>query len=201
MVNRRNLRFDKRIVIGPDWDFFTRLAESCNFGYLDQATCKYRLHDTNITLSARKQVRIDSLVLCRQKAIQSPRFGECSATTQAYVFYDLLINLLFDKPQMLNAHLHWPQFMSLPKAERAKLLRLAAGNLVAVPSQVDGDGGVYVRSWLALAQRLQPFNYKTHLLVILLAIHPGLAARIIARRYKEQYEKANRSPFEGINST
>ena len=49
IISNHNLEYDKRIVIGPDWDFFVKYTNVAKFGYLDQQTCLYRVHDTNIT--------------------------------------------------------------------------------------------------------------------------------------------------------
>ena len=72
LVAQSALRYDTRIVIGPDWDFFTRYADLATFGYLPDHTCLYRVHQSNITAQVDGRRRAGYLAICREKAIRMP---------------------------------------------------------------------------------------------------------------------------------
>jgi glycosyltransferase involved in cell wall biosynthesis len=187
-----DLWYDPRIIIGPDWDFFLRFAEHATFGYRGEITCKYRIHLTNISLRANQQVRLDSLALCRKKAIQLESFSKCPIETRSFVFYDLLVNLLDGNPGEQEAILHWPQFLGLPSSEQARLLRLVAGKAIA--------GGVapdFPRSWLKRSLALEPGNLRNRIMYLLLLVHPKMAS-IILRHHYGQDDLDRFSPFSDL---
>ena len=99
LIARHNLRFDTNIVIGPDWDFFTQFADVAQFGYLDQCTCLYRVHQSNITFRTDLKARALDTAKCRTKAIKMQNFAACSPETRLAVFYDLLVNRLGSFPE------------------------------------------------------------------------------------------------------
>jgi glycosyltransferase involved in cell wall biosynthesis len=75
--------FDTRIVIGPDWDFLTRFAENNSFGYVDAATCLYRLHPTSISVSTNQERRRSTWQSAAKKP-SLPGFAGCSEAVRAY---------------------------------------------------------------------------------------------------------------------
>src|SRR5690606_26568582 len=91
LVAWRRLRYDTRIVIGPDWDFFIRYSDHATFGYVGERTYLYRVHQSNITAQIDHTRRAGFLALCREKAIGMVSFGACPVETQAAVFYELLV--------------------------------------------------------------------------------------------------------------
>jgi glycosyltransferase involved in cell wall biosynthesis len=195
-IVKLDLRFDERIVIGPDWDFFIHFAEHFRFGYINDPTCLYRIHDTNISLSARSTIRVESLILCREKAIILPGFSQCSHETRSYLFYDLCINLLAGRVERQAACVDWPQFRDLSRIEQARLLRLMAGRAIA-----GGDYNRIVRAWLWRSLKYQPFEIRTYVIFGLLGLGLRTASKILSQRYQAEVEKHMKSPFDGITST
>lgn len=197
LVEQHALRYDTRIVIGPDWDFFTRYSEHARFGYLDDHTCLYRVHLTNITVLTGLDQRAGYLAICRQNALQVDSFDRCSVETRSYVLYDLLVNLLSSDPEQQDRILHMPQFNALPEAERARILRLMA-------SQVILRGGLpleYADKWLQQARRLNPADRKTWLIHVLMRLHPSICRQFIRLRRQGQPDAAARQPFSDLNLT
>ncbi len=193
-VVSRQLEYDPRIVIGPDWDFFLRFAEDAVFGYEDVRTCKYRIHNTNITLRASQQVKLDSLALCRKKAIQLASFSKCPPETRRYVFYDLLINLVRDNPIERDSIMHMPQFFELPKEVQASLLRVAAGVSIA-----GGSVPQLPQSWLRRSQALKPGELRTLFMILLLSTSPRLAGALSRWRYSGQGNSELFAPFSNMS--
>ncbi|MCA9935692.1 MAG: glycosyltransferase, partial [Anaerolineales bacterium] len=114
LVAQHQLRYDTRIVIGPDWDFFTRYSELATFGYLDDKTCLYRVHQTNITVQVDRKRRAGYLALCREKATQLARFDELPVWVRTAVYDDLLVYLTIGQPQRQNQLVQTAQFAALP---------------------------------------------------------------------------------------
>jgi glycosyltransferase involved in cell wall biosynthesis len=189
----RKLDFDRDIVIGPDWDFLTRFAENARFGYLDQQTCLYRVHLDNVSLRTNRQKRMQSLARCREKFIKLERFGFCSLQTRAFVFYDLLINLLINDPEQQAKFTKEPEFLNLPAIEQARLFRLMASQALR-----NGLDQSYARDWLQTARRLNPADKKTHLLSALFRLHPGLCNVLLNLRMGSNLRTANESPFADL---
>jgi len=195
-VLARDLWYDPRIVIGPDWDFFLRYAEYATFGYRGEITCKYRIHLANISLRANQQVKLDSLALCRKKAIQLESFSKCTVETRGFVFYDLLVNLLDGNPVEQDAITRWPQFLELPREEQARLLRLVAGR-----SMAGGIAPDYPKAWLKRSSMLQPGDRRSLMMSLLLGASPRLAGAILRRRDSRQADSALSSPFSDLLGT
>ena len=190
MVRASGLNFDTRIVIGPDWDFTTRLAETARFGYLAEKLVRYRVHTTNITVTAGNQKRRDSLALCREKAINLIRFTECSIETRAYVFYDLLINLLVGNPSRQEEVTHWPQFQQLPVLEQARLYRLLASQTIR-----DQEYSAQTRAWLEQARQTNPRDPKNLVLYWAYRISPRLCSLLLQVRQKSLPDSRDITPF------
>ncbi len=189
-VRALNGSFDTRIVIGPDWDFFTRISQHLNFGYHDAKLCRYRVHQTNITLTAGNQRKIESLILCRQKAAQLPRFEECKIETRSYLFYDLLINLLKGQPSRQAEVIASPTFNKLPHAEQSRLLRL-----MAVEEIILNLDSQYTHNWLAASARLNSRDTKTRLLALAYSLSPRMIRLILKIRSTFREKHPNASPF------
>ena len=191
LVARHRLRYDTRIVIGPDWDFFIRYTDLAQFGYVDERTCLYRVHETNITVQVGGKRRAGYLALCREKAIAMPSFAHCPAETRAYVFYDLLIVLLAGEPERQTAVTLTPQFAALPPHEQGRLLRLLASKTLLRDQNI-----APVADWLARAQAANPQDRQTRLLAAIYRLNPGLARWFLRQREGAQPKApANQSPF------
>ncbi len=193
LILERRLSYDTRIVIGPDWDFNTRFAEYASFGYLDRQTCLYRVHQSNISIVTQLQKRLASLALCREKAIQSESFSRCSLETRRYVFYELLVELLGDRPERQMEVVQWPQFKEIPPAEQARLFRLMASH-----SQSGLHNPVLVRQWLQQACRLAPSDWRSTLLYGLHRLSPDLYSRLLSLRRKREAAQTTASPLSDV---
>jgi glycosyltransferase involved in cell wall biosynthesis len=190
VVIQERLRFDPAIVIGPDWDFFTRYAEVARFGYVNQATCLYRVHQTNITRQVDLQRRAAYLARCRQKAIQLQKFSTCSATIRGAVFYDLLINLLRGSYRQQEEISQWPEFTCLPVTEQARLLRLLAGSSIG-----DSKALPYVEKWLERSFAMNPYDLRGGLLYVLYKLSPALCKIVVQAKQSIQPQPTHDSPF------
>ncbi|GIV76503.1 MAG: hypothetical protein KatS3mg050_0897 [Litorilinea sp.] len=174
VVVAHDLRFDPEIVIGPDWDFLTRFAAVTHFGYVDQATCRYRVHQTNVTVRTDARRRALYLARCREKAIHLPRFAECPVDVQVAAFYDLLVEQLAGYPERQSQATAWPQFALLPRNEQARLLRLMASQALLRR----GDRQAVAR-WLAEARRLNPADVQAALLSAFFQFNPRLCRLLL----------------------
>jgi glycosyltransferase involved in cell wall biosynthesis len=194
MIDDYNLEYDPRIVIGPDWDFFIRYAEFARFGYLDQNTCLYRVHLTNITVLTGMQKRAASLTICREKAIKLPGFARCSLETRSYVFYDLLVNLLTGYPERQEDILDWTEFAQLPVKERARILHLMASQAILY-DKVRSD---YPAAWLDSAHKLDAGNRTILALKQLHRVSPSLSRFFLKLRRGGDSETTQRLPLADI---
>lgn len=189
LVHNNQLKFDARIVIGPDWDFFTRLSQYASWGYVDFQGVNYRVHQTNISTTTTSQKRRASLALCRENAFNLPEFNHCSLPTCEYVFYDLLLNLVFDQPDRQQFWLQSDQFAALPKKNQARLLRLAAAKSIAFGTQP-----IYAKSWLQSSHTLHTRDLKTIAIEWLFRMSPNLAQKVLLGRY-DSVQSNSSSPF------
>jgi glycosyltransferase involved in cell wall biosynthesis len=178
IIVRNSLSFDPLIVIGPDWDFFIRYSDHAEFGYRAEATCLYRVHQTNVTLRTDSGKRFRDLARCRTKAIRMDSFAACSVETREFVFYDLLINLLGGLPERQAEVVAWPQFRALPAAHQARLLRLAA-----VDAMRHGVRSTPVDDWLCRSRSLNPADFKGALISVAYRLSPDLSATLIRAKY------------------
>ena len=85
-----SVQFDRNLIIGPDWDFWIQLAVHVEFAYLNKITCKYRIHNTNITRRVDLKKRKHDQLFGRLKVMNSDWFNRLSASTQEQFFIDLL---------------------------------------------------------------------------------------------------------------
>jgi len=184
------IEFDQRIVIGPDWDFFTRLSQFILFGYLNQQICYYRVHQTNITLTTGNDRKNQSLKYCRRKMIDLPRFNQCKQETRVYVFYDLFINLNLNEEEIEELMSH-PAFSQIPACEQNRLIRLAVIKRLIQNSA----GKIYLKKWLSKAVLLCPQDRKTYLIRLMYTISPLILHSILKFRENLRPETAPVSPF------
>ena len=194
-IQEQDLRFDPEIVIGPDWDFMTRYAQWTEFGYLDEHTVLYRIHQTNISVQVGLQKRALYMARCREKAIQLQRFDRCSLETRVAVFYDLLVNLLVGYPERQRENMKRPSFESLPAAERARLLRLAAARALSR----EGDQP-YVQEWLREARALNPRDARGAALSFLYDLHPELCRLFVRLRTHGQATPLTTPPLSDLQT-
>jgi glycosyltransferase involved in cell wall biosynthesis len=170
LVTSHGLRFDPRIVIGPDWDFFIRYADRATFASLADRTYLYRVHRSNITAQVDDTRRAGFLTICREKAIGMASFRACTVETRAAVFYDLLINLLRGRGDRRALMLESGPFTALPASEQARLLRLTAAD-----SALSGDADeATIGAWLDRATSLDPTDWRARVLARLHRLSPAL---------------------------
>lgn len=177
IIIQHNLEFDEGIVIGPDWDFMTRYSGLAKFGYVNQFTCLYRIHETNITFRTDLSKRALHLAKCRSNAIKLDSFKTCSVETRWFVFYDLLVNLLMGFPEQQSTILEWPEFRDLPAELQAQITRLMASKAI-----LKGDNPTYVQEWLRVSRRLNPGDRRGSLLAALYHLSPRLCQFLIRAR-------------------
>jgi len=185
------LSYDPRIIIGPDWDFNTRYSESTSFGFVDRKTCLYRVHKTNITLRTNSEKRNSSLAICREKAIKLGGFAKCSLQTQTYVFYELLVELLVGQVDRQAEVIQWPEFLTLPAVEQARILRLMATHALD-----DDRSRSYIQSWLNQSHGLDPSNWRIAVLGQINRFSPSLFRKITYHKGKSTGE----SPLSDLYS-
>jgi glycosyltransferase involved in cell wall biosynthesis len=189
IIDQHRIQFDPRIVIGPDWDFFIKVAQFTNWKYLNIKGVKYRVHQTNITLTTSSSKRRESLAICRENAILNTRFQNCSEDVKYYVFYDLLVNILFDQPERQNIWLQSEIFKLLPSKEKAKLLRLSAAEIIS-----GKRAAPYANKWLSESLSLNHYDIKTIFISFLNRFFPNICQKILFTRHNS-LQSANNSPF------
>jgi len=194
LIDRFHLEYDSEIVIGPDWDFFIQYAELGKFGNIPALTCLYRVHDTNITLRTKLDLRRRSLARCREKAIKLDGFPQLPEEIRSAVFYDLLINQLIGLPQRQNDIVQWPEFKELSTYEQARLLRLMASKSILY-----GFDNDTVYDWLQQSLSLSPQNQRTVVLRSLYRIHPRVCQLFLWVRSLFNHKAENSSPFGQLN--
>jgi glycosyltransferase involved in cell wall biosynthesis len=193
IIATRHLRYDDRIVIGPDWEFFIRCTEHARFGYLADQTCFYRVHRANITSRVARERRMASLALCREKAVKLESFGACSVQTRTAVFYDLLVNWLGETPARGEEVTRWKEFEDLPREEQSRLLRLMASEAI----ERDSDEAL-VTGWLRRARALNPADRRTRWLAHLYALSPALCQRILRVKSRNRMSPRDQAPFADL---
>jgi len=194
LIASHSLNFDESIVIGPDWDFFTKYADVGKFGYLDQLTCLYRLHTTNISVRTGLKKRSLEMAKCRINAIKMKNFGNCSIHVRTAVFYDLLVNLLTDFPERQTEITKWQEFVDLPEQAQARLLRLMVSKTV-----VHGQNHTQVMKWLHRARKLNPSDWRAAILWLLLHISPKLLGALLKVKGGWDVDPRTVPPFADIN--
>lgn len=190
LITQHQLKFDPNIVIGPDWDFFTHYADVAQFGYLDHDTCRYRVHQTNITVLTGLRRRALDMAKCRSKAVKMENFKTCSLDVRLNVFYDLLVNLLRGAPDQQIAITHWPEFLALPAPHQARLLRLMASKALLFE-----DKPTYVEAWLRRALELNPKDFASILLYTLYRINPSLCKILLRAKIGRPVDPLTIPPF------
>lgn len=192
-IIEKQLTFDQEIIIGPDWDFLTRFSEDAQFGYINQKTCLYRVHTTNISLQTKQEKRIFSLARCRQKAIKLPRFKDCSLDTRRNVFYDLLINILADYPDQQAEIIQSQEFQALPPEQRGELLRLMANKAI-----LTGSKPTIISNWFQRSKAASPQDWRGRVIEALYKLSPKICRTFLQRRYKNVNNLQTFSPFIDI---
>lgn len=196
IIHKKNLRFDTNITIGPDWDFFRQYAELAQFGYVDQKTCLYRIHQTNITFQIDLQKRALELAKCRINAIKSEGFKQCTPETREYVFYDLLVNLLRDFPERQSIIIEWPEFSTLSVSQQARLFRLMASKAIVTYGK-----SRYIKEWLMRSRKLAPTDFRGVMLFLLYDASPTICRLLLRIKSLRYSDPLTTSPFADLQKT
>ena len=195
LISQQNLRFDTENGLGTDWDFFIRFSNQARFGYLEQFTCLYRVHQTNLTLLTENDQRKSSQARYRIKAIKNARFNQCALDVRTAVFYDLLINLLVAAPSRQMNIIEYPEFGELPAEEQARLLRLMASKAIMA-----GVEKHYITTWLARSNALNPGDRRGKILSVLYNLSPLVSKIVLKLKTFNQSIQSQGSPFGKIGS-
>jgi glycosyltransferase involved in cell wall biosynthesis len=139
VIEQEHSRFDTSLgaQIGTDWDFWIHLARRVQFGYLDKITCKYRVHNTNMTTTGGREKRRADLARGRLKILSSDWFEELSAQTRRQFLYDLLIDLLANKAAQQRAVLESDAVRRLPPHDQAALWRQVGSHHLLARTEPD----------------------------------------------------------------
>lgn len=154
-----SIQFDRDLVIGPDWDFWTQLAVHIEFGYLDRITCRYRVHASNITRKIDSKKRRRDQIFGRFKVMNSDWFDHLSTGTRVQFFTNLLVDLASGEPALQMSILESIPFSRLPDQVRAYLWRMVGIDVL----QTDNDHN-RARSFLLEALKLAPRDKKTRMI-------------------------------------
>ena len=174
-VREFGLYFDEENnLIGTDWDFWIRLAVNAEFGYLDQLTCKYRIHTTNITRTTGSEKRKKDRIYKRMKIMNAEWFGRLSPATQELFFLDLLTNTLSGDPASQQQILQSPQFAGIAVSKQADLWRR-----VGIDALKNGGDPVEVKSYLEESLKLNPSDRKTRALISTVSISRPVALMMV----------------------
>ena len=189
-VQAASLRFDPEIVIGPDWDFFIRFSDIANFGFIEEPTCLYRVHQTNITVQVDQQRRAGYLARCREKAIKMTNFMDCSQEVRTAVFYDLLVVLLNGLPDRQLEVVTWQAFTALPVSVQSKLYRLMASQAILTNGERP-----FITRCLKAARALNPDDNRGMALDILFRLHPALSRQFLRIKSQLTAKQTDTTPF------
>lgn len=168
-IEQYHVRFDTSLTIGPDWDFWIELARHARFGYLDQPTCAYRIHDTNITRTTSHQKRRYDLARGRLKLLHADWFSRLSLPTRREFLWHLLVVLLEGELHEQEQVLQSAPVRDLPVREQAYLRRMVADSYISSRVHIG-----FASACLEEALTLLPTDHKSHLLLRLTRIHPLL---------------------------
>jgi glycosyltransferase involved in cell wall biosynthesis len=194
-IIEHDLQFDETITIGPDWVFLMQYAEVASFGYLDDYTCLYRLHNDNISLRINLKNRAKEHAKCRIRSVHMDRFDDCPVDVRVLVFYELLVNLLRDLPEEQDSITKLEQFQHLPEKERARLLRLLAAQSI-MSETADRD---LIYDWFQEIAELGPMDYQSKILMGMYKFSPTLTKLLIGLKRGHEVDSLTIPPFADID--
>lgn len=126
--------FDEAMLGYEDWDLFIRLAAlGCRFGYVNELTCKYRIHPGQKTspASPMAEKRRASLIRNRFKVLNASFFPRLSKEARRHFLYMMLVEQLRGEIELQEQVLHSEGFASLLDGDQGALLYyLAVENII-----------------------------------------------------------------------
>jgi len=150
--------FDENLRGTEDADMWLRLAaRGCRFQYLDELTCKYRLHGGNESSprSPNFPRRRRSVIRSKLKIFNADFWPRLSLETRREFLYQLLLTFLHGELELQEQVLRSPRFQELPPHVRAHLLYY-----VAVDNIVQGENTDQGLARLREAVALVPGSLK-----------------------------------------
>lgn len=188
-----NLFYDEQITWCQDWDFYLRLAEQIQFGYLDTLAVNYRLHSANMTMQMPGERQRKSAIRTRQKVIASPRFQPVSVEKKREFFYAYLLVTLCGESADQRRVVESSEFAVLPAADQARLVRIVANDYL-----LESPDPKLCREWLDRALALNPRDWKTLMVSALFNLHVGLARQAVYLYRKRNSPRPVRSPLQQV---
>jgi glycosyltransferase involved in cell wall biosynthesis len=194
ILEKFHIRYDETIFWCQDLDLYIRVAEKCMFGLVDSMIVWYRIHKTNMTMSAPHGRRLESLIRTKNKVLSSVRFETTRLSAKTSFFLQFLRADLQGRPDDQTAILKNKIFLSLPKSHQARIIRLVANQYLSL-----GKNEEFVKDWLIKAWRLSPLDMKIVLSILLSSLNPSLVKRIMGWwRQRTNRGVSNHSPFEYV---
>lgn len=172
-IIEHSVQFDRNLTIGPDWDFWIQLAVHAGFGYLNKITCKYRIHNTNITRLVDLKKRKRDQLFGRLKVMKAEWFNGLSESTREHFFLDLLEKIEWEDVDTEEAILTSEQLSRLPKHVQANLWRIVGIRILETPHDKKVVG-----HFLAESLKLNPQDRKTRFVNWSLSIGHGFALAV-----------------------
>ena len=176
-IRRGAVRFDPEQSIAEDTLFWIALAQHARFGFHDAHTCRYRWHSGGTILGSSPAVLLAQRWRARQQMLAAPFFARVPHGVRELFFYQVLIQLLRDRPAEQASLTASPQFAELTAAARARLLRLAASEHLLSRRHVGA-----ARRLLEQAVAFAPDDRSARLLLALARISPRAARLAVAAR-------------------
>jgi glycosyltransferase involved in cell wall biosynthesis len=190
LLDRLQLYYDESLVWCQDWDFYIRLAEKVDFGFVSSTGVNYRVHRAGMTFSMPESHRLDSLIRLRHKVMAAERFAEVSLSQRGAFFYDFLVTNLHGQLAEQEELFRSGPFGALPASEQSRLIRLAADSYLREQKHPGT-----VRRWLKLAWTKAPFDFKTGAVTALATLNSGLASAVVERWQSHHFRPHENSPF------
>lgn len=174
IIREHSICFDRKLTIGPDWDFWIQMAVHVGFGHLPKATCKYRVHQVNITKTTKSDKRKKDRIYSRMKIMNSNWFQDLSLRTREIFLLDFLVNLASGNSDAQRSILQSKQFDAMPAGSRAYLWRLLGIDVL----QVNRDREL-AQLYFRQAIHLHTHDYKARFLLGMLALGTPVALATI----------------------
>lgn len=174
-VREHDLFFDEENnLIGTDWDFWIRLAVHAQFGYLDKLTCRYRIHNTNITRTTGSEKRKKDELYRRMKIMNASWFGSLTMDTRQLFFLDLVTKTLSGDSQKQEQILRSQQASEISLAKQADLWRM-----VGIDALKGGCDVSQVRYYFQESLKRNANDRKTGILLRALNIGVPIALALV----------------------
>ncbi len=167
-LDGHNIRYDESIVWCQDYDLYLRLAQKCQFGFVDALMVWYRVHRDNMTITMPSGRRRESLVRTKYKALESVRFARTPIPQKVDFFWGLLMHDLDKDVKRQVELMEHRRFQVLPKPEKARLMRLCASNYLPLRQNEREVREMLKKSW-----KLFPYDPKIVIMLVFAYLNKG----------------------------